>query len=36
MALQKKTDQRIGSFDKEIVLKDFEGENGCIYNVDWQ
>ena len=28
------TGEKIGSFDKEIVLKDFPGEEGCVYNVE--
>ena len=28
------TGEKIGSFDKEIVLKDFEGEDGCVYDVE--
>ena len=28
------TGEKIGSFDKEIVLKDFAGEDGCVYDVE--
>ncbi len=27
------TGEKIGSFDKEIVLKDFAGDNVCVYDV---
>jgi alpha-galactosidase len=27
------TGEKIGSFDKEIVLKDFAGQDGCVYDV---
>ena len=29
------TGEKIGSFDNEIVLTDFAGEDGCIYDVKW-
>ena len=28
------TGEKMGSFDKEIVLKDFAGEDGCVYDVE--
>jgi len=28
------TGEKIGSFDKEIVLKDFPGEDGCVYDAE--
>jgi len=28
------TGEKIGRFDKEIVLKDFAGEDGCVYDVE--
>ncbi len=28
------TGEKVGSFDKEIVLKDFDGEDGCVYDVE--